>query len=128
MLEFLIVGLGGFIGCSLRFGTSKLLIPYDVQFPIATLISNVVAGFLIGFITELERNAGWITPRTKLFLATGMMGGLSTFSTFSVETIDLFAESKYSHALGNILLNISLSFIGVMLGMLSAKMLLRKSL
>ncbi len=103
------------------------MLPLGFQFPIATLISNVIAGFLIGFITELERDAGWITPKMKLFLAIGMMGGLSTFSTFSIETIDLFSQSKYIHAAGNILLNVTLSFVGVMLGMITAKMLFKKT-
>ena len=127
MIEFLVVGIGGFIGCCFRFAITKLFIPLPLQFPIATLISNIIAGFFIGFITELEKDAGWISPKMKLFLATGLMGGLSTFSTFSLETIKLFSQSKYIVALGNILLNVSLSFLGVMLGMLTVKILFRKT-
>ncbi|HAN21889.1 MAG: hypothetical protein A2Y15_06215 [Clostridiales bacterium GWF2_36_10] len=128
MLEFLIVGLGGFIGCCLRFGMTKIMLPLNLQFPIATLISNIIAGFFVGFIIGLEKDTLLVTPKTKLFVITGMMGGLSTFSTFSLETIKLFSQSKFISASGNILLNITLSFIGVLLGMLTAKMLLRKSI
>lgn len=127
MLEFLVVGLGGFIGCCLRFGITKLMVPLGLDFPLATMISNVVAGFFIGFLTETEQNAAWVSPKMKLFLATGMMGGLSTFSTFSLETIELFRKSRYLHAAGNILLNVTLSFAGVLLGMLTARMLFRKT-
>lgn len=127
MLEFLIVGLGGFFGCCFRFGITKLM-PLYMQFPVATLISNIVAGFLIGFITGLESDVGWITPKTKLFIKTGMLGGLSTFSTFSIETINLFSQGKYIHAAGNILLNVTLSFAGVLIGMLTARILFKKSI
>ena len=123
MIEFLIVGIGGFIGCCIRFAITKLFLQLPLQFPLATLISNVIAGFFIGFITELEKNSASISPKTKLFLTTGMMGGLSTFSTFSLETLNLFSKSKYFLALGNIMLNISLSFLGVILGMVTAKIL-----
>jgi len=125
MIEFLIVGLGGFIGCCLRLGISKLS-PYNLQFPFPTLLSNIIAGFFVGFITEIEQYSNSITPKTKQFLTTGMMGGLSTFSTFSLETVHMFAQSKYTHAVLNILLNILLSFAGVVLGMLTAKLIFKK--
>lgn len=127
MIEFLIVGIGGFIGCCVRFAFTKIFSPLSLQLPLATLISNVVAGFFIGFITELEKDSTCISPKMKLFLTTGMMGGLSTFSTFSLETIKLFSQSKYIIALGNVLLNVSLSFLGVILGMFTAKIIFRKT-
>ena len=127
MIEFLIVGIGGFVGCCFRFAITKLFVQFPLQFPIATLISNVIAGFFIGFITELEKDSSCISPKTKLFLTTGMMGGLSTFSTFSLETLNLFSQSKYFMALGNILLNICLSFLGVIFGMFTAKMLFQRT-
>jgi len=126
MFDFLIVGIGGFIGCCLRFGITKLMLPIQFQIPIATLLSNIIAGFFVGFITELELNFDWMTPRAKLFLATGMMGGLSTFSTFSMETINLFSQSKYIHAVGNIAFNITFSFLGVLLGILTVKVMFGK--
>jgi len=120
--QVLAVGCGGFLGCSFRFGLTKLFDAFG-QFPIATLMANVIAGFLIGFFTGAERGGRWMTPHVKLFLTTGMLGGLSTFSTFSLETIRLFAEERYLHAVGNIALNLALSFGGVVLGLAAARLL-----
>jgi CrcB protein len=121
MTEILSVGLGGFLGCCFRFGLTKLCAPIGAQFPVATLLANVIAGFFIGFFSGLEKSAGWMTPRARLFLTTGMLGGLSTFSTFSLETIRLFSEAKYLSAFGNIALNVLLSLTGVVLGLMCAR-------
>ncbi len=117
IVEFLLVGLGGALGCCLRFLIAKLMLPINLQLPLATLFANVLAGFLIGFFAGAEKEAAWLTPRAKLFLTTGMLGGLSTFSTFSMETVDLFMAADYARAFGNIVLNLACSFAGVGLGM-----------
>lgn len=121
MAEVLVVGVGGFIGAALRYAISR--VPFGLEFPVATLIANVIAGFFIGFFTELERSSGMLSPRTKLFLTTGMLGGLSTFSTFSMETMTLLSHQKYAHAGANVLLNLVLSFFGVALGTAVARLL-----
>lgn len=126
-IEFLLVGLGGAVGCCLRFLIAKLMLPMQLQMPLATLFANVTAGFLIGFFAGLEKETAWITPKAKLFLTTGMLGGLSTFSTFSMETISLFIEADYVRAFGNIVLNLAFSFLGVVIGMAAAKLILRSS-
>lgn len=126
-IEFLVVGLGGALGCCVRFLITKLMLPLQLQMPLATLFANVLAGFLIGFFAGLEKQAAWLTPRTKLFLTTGMLGGLSTFSTFSMETITFFMASDYVRAFGNIALNLVFSFLGVGLGMAAAKLILKNS-
>lgn len=127
MIEFLLVGAGGFIGCCLHFFITKLMLPMPVQMPLATLFSNIIAGFLVGFLTGMEKETSFITPRAKLFLTTGMLGGLSTFSTFSMETINLFLASDYIRAFGNIIFNLIFSFLGVLLGMFTAKMLFKNT-
>ena len=127
MIEFLLVGAGGFIGWCLRFFFTKLMLPMPVQVPLATLFSNIIAGFLVGFLTGMEKETSFITPRAKLFLTTGMLGGLSTFSTFSMETINLFLASDYIRAFGNIIFNLIFSFLGVLLGMFTAKMLFKNT-
>lgn len=128
MLEWIAVGVGGFIGCCLRFGFSKLLSPMGGQFPFVTLLSNTIAGFVVGFFVEFERQSGYRNPKVRLFLITGMMGGLSTFSAFSMETVELFHGERYGLAAGNILLNMVGGFLGVVLGGIAAKLIFRKSL
>jgi fluoride exporter len=111
------VGLGGFIGACLRYIVSiyspKL---FGTQLPYGTLIVNVVGGILIGLIMELSLTTDLISPNLRLFLTTGMMGGLTTFSTFSYETVALFSEGSYILAMLNTGLNIFLSMTGVVVG------------
>ena len=117
MQKILYVGIGGFIGAVLRYIISihspKL---FGTTLPYGTLIVNVMGGILIGFITQLSISTQMISPNLKLFLTTGIMGGLTTFSTFSNETINLFSEGSYILAIINICLNLFLSLIGVILG------------
>lgn len=127
LIEFLVVGMGGFLGSCMRFGLTKLAAFLQWGFPLGTLLSNVIAGFFIGFIIGLEQQSVTITPRAKLFLTTGLLGGLSTFSTFSMETVNLFSSGKYALGAGNILLNLGLSLLGVVAGAAFAKFLLKKA-
>jgi CrcB protein len=127
MLEFIFVGLGGFIGSCLRFALTKLTSPFSSDFPYGTLLSNVIAGLLIGFVIGLEQQSVTLNPKTKLFLTTGLLGGLSTFSAFSLETVSLFQDGKYLLAAGNVALNLILSLCGVVLGMACAKAVFKKT-
>ena len=127
MVEFLIVGVGGFIGSCARYGLTRITNGFNITFPLGTLLSNVIAGLCIGFIIGLEQQSTLISPRTKLFLTTGLLGGMSTFSTFSLETVSLFQGGKYLLAVGNILLNLILCLLGVVLGMFMAKLVVRKA-
>jgi fluoride exporter len=117
MLKILYVGVGGFIGASLRYMVSiyspKL---FGTQLPYGTLLVNVLGGILIGFIMEMCLSINLISQNLKLFLTTGILGGLTTFSTFSYETITLFNDSKYLLGSLNLSLNLFLSLGGVVLG------------
>ena len=93
------------------------------RFPFGTLLSNVLAGFLIGFIIGAERHSAALPDRTKLFLTTGLLGGLSTFSTFSMETVNMLESGRYASAGANAALNVGLSLICVFAGISAAKIL-----
>ncbi|SKA78451.1 camphor resistance protein CrcB [Clostridium sp. USBA 49] len=117
MQKLFYVGIGGFIGACVRYiVSSNLAKSCGNQFPYGTLIVNISGGILIGFIMELSLISDLIPPNLKLFLTTGIMGGLTTFSTFSYETINFFSSGKYILGVLNICLNLFLSLGGVVAG------------
>ena len=122
------VGVGGFIGACFRYLITKQTENLTKSFPLGTLLSNVIAGFFIGFIIGIEQQAISMPQKTKLFLTTGLLGGLSTFSAFSLETVELFKSENYLLAMGNIVLNVGLSLLGVLFGFAAAKMTLNFSI
>ncbi len=119
MQKIIYVGIGGCIGAILRYivtmQSAKMM---NSSFPVGTLIVNVVGGFLIGMIAELSISTDLISPNLKLFLTTGIMGGLTTFSTFSLETITLMSDGRYLFGMLNVCLNVFLSLGGVVLARL----------
>jgi len=125
LLQLLYVGIGGFIGAALRYlvslGSNKIFLS---QMPYGTLIVNVLGGILIGLIMELSLTSDAISPNMKLLLTTGIMGGLTTFSTFSYETIGLFSKGNISLGILNVCLNLFLSLGGVLLGQYAAQKLI----
>lgn len=122
MINVLFVGLGGFIGASLRYLLTLLPIHYS-SFPIMTLIINFIGSFILGFLTEIP----FINDNKKLslLLKTGACGGFTTFSAFSLETFDIFKKKKYITASSYVALSIALCILGVFLGKSVAKRLIK---
>ena len=118
MQKLFYVGVGGFIGAALRYLISTKMI--SVSIPWGTLFVNVIGGILIGLIMELCLLTDYISPNMKLFLTTGVLGGLTTFSTFSYETIGLFSSGDFKNGILNICLNLFLCLGGVLLGQYAA--------
>lgn len=117
MQRILYVGIGGFVGASLRYIISMQSAKwFGTSLPYGTLIVNVIGGILMGFIMQLSLNSQAITPNLRLFITSGILGSLTVFSTFSYETISLFNEGSFALALLNTLLNVILSFLGVVIG------------
>jgi CrcB protein len=114
--KIIFVGIGGGIGAVIRYlvtiQSAKMI---NSNLPLGTLIVNVIGGFLIGMIVELSMSTDLISPNLKLFLTTGIMGGLTTFSTFSLETINLMSDGRYLLGAANVFLNLFLSLGGVAL-------------
>jgi fluoride exporter len=119
-MTYLSVALGGAAGAVLRYGLSGWLHAVTgYTFPIGTLAVNVLGAFIIGVVLELSTGRLLVSPEVRLLLTTGFCGGLTTFSTFSYETLALLQERQWLAATGNVLLNgvlcIALAFAGVLL-------------
>ena len=128
MLTYIAVGVGGAVGSCLRYAITTLCYQHNEAFPFGTLISNCIAGLLIGFVLGIDRRIKIFSPNARLFLTSGLMGGLSTFSAFSMETIDLFKNGKYLLSSANIMLNLCLGFICVIVGMALADFMAKRAL
>lgn len=108
------VGGGAAVGAWLRWGLGIALNPVFPTIPLGTLVSNLIAGFLAGIAMEMIDRYAAMPPELKLLIATGFLGGLSTFSTFSAEVVGLLARREYlwgaltvsAHILGSVLLTI----------------------
>lgn len=114
-MTFIYVAIGGFFGAVSRFGVSNFVkAKYPSTFPISTFLVNLLGSFLLGLIFGLN-----LTDSLKLLLGTGFMGAFTTFSTFKLDSIQLFKKDKkmlilylgFSYTFG-----ILLAFAGMLLG------------
>ena len=113
MNPYLLVGIGGFIGSVLRFGASELF-----GTPQATFVVNAVGSLLLGILMAALVNE-LIGQETALLFGTGILGAFTTMSTFSLETVELWAENEFN-AIGYVLLTMivcpALAFAGWRIG------------
>ena len=124
-MEIFFVGIGGFLGASGRYLLTRLCNQLTPPFPFGTLLSNVIAALLIGFIIGMERQSVILPQHTRLFLITGLLGGLSTFSAFSIETVRYLEKGEIAIAAGNIILNVGLSLVCVFIGLAAARAIVK---
>jgi CrcB protein len=80
---FLAIGLGAAIGAWLRWGLGLWLNPLFLSMPLGTLAANLVGGYFVGLVIAWFAEHPGVPPEARLFLITGLLGGLTTFSTFS---------------------------------------------
>jgi len=93
---FLITGAGGFFGSGLRYLSQRWIAQLlPVSFPYGTLIVNVLGSFLIGIIFALGDKTRILSPEMRMFLAVGLCGGFTTFSSFSLDSYGLLKDSEY---------------------------------
>ena len=114
-MNFMFVGLGGALGAIGRYAIS--MIPIKTEFPFLTLITNILGAVLIGFISGMVGAKQDVSQNTVLFWKTGVCGGFTTFSTFSLEAYGLF--EKGSNILG--LVYAVVSVVSCILGIVCGK-------
>jgi CrcB protein len=125
MQRALLISLGGAIGTLLRYLTAVAAARWlAADFPYSTLIVNLTGSFLIGVVQVLGAEALMIPNDARLFLTTGVMGGLTTYSAFSYETVRLMQVGAWSHATINVVVTtvmcLALCFLGVSVGRMLA--------
>ena len=107
MLNCLVVALGGGIGACLRYLIGLIPLKDPFTFPVKTLFINILGCFVIGLIAAIAAKTTSLSPRTVLFIKTGLCGGFTTFSTFALETETLL---KTGH-IGLAVLYVALSVV-----------------
>ena len=105
---WLLVGAGGFVGAVLRYGISGWIQTATARplFPTGTLFVNATGSFLLGLLFWLGETRGILSAETRVFAAIGVLGSFTTFSTFSLETLNLYAGGERLYAVFNILANL----------------------
>ena len=117
----LLVALGGGLGTALRYGVGRWAIAVlGPGFPFGTFAVNIIGGFLMGLL------AGWLARMStgntggaeelRLLLGVGVLGGFTTFSAFSLQTLRLIQEGDWARVAGNVLLSVGLGLFAAALG------------
>jgi CrcB protein len=119
----LLIALGGALGTILRYLTSGLAAQWlGPDFPYGTLIVNLVGSFLIGVIHQVGTESLVLPDHVRWFLTTGLMGGLTTYSAFSYETVRLMEARAWTEAWVNVVATtagcLALCFLGIATGRL----------
>ncbi|MEA5097241.1 MAG: fluoride efflux transporter CrcB [Burkholderiaceae bacterium] len=115
-MNFIAVGLGATLGAWLRWGLSTWFNPVHSVLPLGTLAANWGGGLVIGAAVAFFNGHPGLTPAWRLFVITGFLGGLTTFSTFSAEAMLLLQRGDYLWALGHSALHLAGSILFCVIG------------
>ena len=123
-MVYLVIGLGGFFGANARFlianWAAERLGPF---FPYGTLIINFSGSLVLGFFMAFLQDRPFIHPNFRLFFATGLCGGFTTFSTFTYESLRLWQDGNVLIGIVNLFGSLAIGMIGVLLGFILGRMI-----
>lgn len=121
---YLAVFVGGGLGAALRHGVNRASLAYfGPVFPYGTLFVNVVGGLLMGVLAELFLVKGGGSQEFRLFLTTGVLGGFTTFSAFSLDATLMWQRSDYATLGSYIVASVLLSIVALFMGMAAVRVL-----
>jgi CrcB protein len=123
MMSYLWVAIGGALGSVARFWCSGFVAQtVGGTFPWGTMVVNVVGSFIIGFFGTLTGADGrlLVSPDIRTFVMVGFCGGYTTFSSFSLQTLELIRNRDFAEAGSNVLLSVALCLVAVILGSVAA--------
>ncbi len=125
LYAFIAVGLGAAIGAWLRWGLDLWLNPALPQLPLGTLSANLIGGYLVGLAVAFFMQHPGLSPEWRLLIITGFLGGLTTFSTFSIETVTLLARGQYAWSMAIMAAHLGGSLLMTVLGIQTLKWIQR---
>ena len=121
--SFLAIGIGAATGAWLRWGFGLWLNPLLPELPLGTLAANLLGGYLVGLSMAFFMQHPGLSPEWRLLIITGFLGGLTTFSTFSAETVTLLIRGQYAWGIGIIAAHLGGSLVMTVLGIQTFKWL-----
>ena len=111
------VGIGAALGAWLRWWLGVAMNAMVPALPMGTLAANLIGGYLVGIAVAVFEQYGGLAPELRLFVITGFLGGLTTYSTFSAESVSLLTAGRYgwalAHTVAHLLGSISMTILGI---------------
>ncbi|MDP9432132.1 MAG: fluoride efflux transporter CrcB [Actinomycetota bacterium] len=123
-----VVAAGGVLGSVARYGLSVVLPTEPQNFPWGTFVTNVAGCALLGALLALLPDAAGPHVLIRTFLGPGVLGGFTTFSAFSVESVALLSAGRAQPAMGYVLGTVLAALAGVQVGSMAARLLVRRAL
>jgi len=114
----MLIALGGALGTLGRYALSLLALPISGNLPWGTILINILGSFVIGLFGTLTLSTGKfpVSESWRLFVMVGLCGGFTTFSAFSLQTLDLIRDGSLTRASANIILSVTLCVAAVAVG------------
>ena len=126
--EYLWIAFGSALGGVARYWLSGVVARrIGEAFPVGTLIVNITGSFVIGFVATLTDPGGrlWMSVTARQFIMVGVLGGYTTFSSFSLQTLNLVRDGEWLYASANVALSVMLCLLAVWFGYVVARMINR---
>ncbi len=124
MMNFLIIGIGGFFGAMSRYAVALWIgRRWGQSFPLGTFTANVSGCFLIGLLMTLLTERLLVNPQWRLLLVVGFLGAYTTFSSFEYETGTLVRDGEWLIAGANVLFSVAAGFLALKVGEVLARVL-----
>ena len=122
LYTLLLIGLGGFVGSTLRYLTVRLVdSKFNTLFPFGTLTVNIVGSFLLGLVFMLATRKAGLTENARLFLGVGFCGGFTTFSAFAMENFNLLEQKLIGTALLYIIISVVIGISALAAGIWASR-------
>lgn len=120
-MNWIMVAVGGAVGSVLRYALA--LLANQSGWPLGTWLANVIGSFLIGLFAVWGKERGILSPEAYLLFATGVMGGFTTFSTFSLEVVTFWGEGQIGKGIAYLIASVAVGLLSCAAGIWLARQL-----